>query len=192
MNRSCATSLRVVVDDSMIRFRRGGPLMALVVSSAVLVGCSAAGVPETEKPPTPAKFIEGDWQCLTTSEDGNSDNEYTYHLKVTASHISIGTARTGEDLYWTQYDYTLAVNGTLTTVPENGGPGWVIQLPDELSYESVNAARIAEGWAESLEVSVAPDSARWTGQTGLDWDCERGDFEDDGNTFVSAEHSTGN
>lgn len=157
---------------------------AAILASAMLTltGCGAASSPvagpvENEKPPAPASYIEGDWRCLTSSD-------YTFHLRLTVDHVSIGHGQGEEDLYWSQYDYDLATDGTLTTYPESGGAGWVIQLPNEVVYGEVNSARIAEGWPENIEATVEPDQVTWTNAQGEDWICDRGTFEDDGNTFV--------
>lgn len=162
--------------------RRVSRVLIGVGVAALTMGLSACG--GGQEPPSTAVYIEGDWQCLTTSEDGNVENAYTYHLRVEPAHISLGVGRTGDTLRWSQYDYDLTSDGVLTTYPEVGGTGWTVQLPTELSFSDTNDARITEGWVENLEVELTETSAAWTGDTGLDWACARGTFEDDGNTFV--------
>lgn len=160
-----------------------------VASLAILAGFGLLGCANTassEPAPSVAKYLEGDWQCLTTSEDGAKDNEYTYHLRVEASHISIGQAKSGEDLYWSQYDYSLSSDNVLVTMPEVGGTGWTVQLPDEVTYADQNDVRIEEESAQNLEVALTPSSATWVSGDGQHWSCQRGKFEDDGNTFVKS------
>lgn len=154
----------------------------LVGAGLMLTGCGGAGVPaaapaEDEKPPAPAKYIEGDWRCLISGD-------YTFHLRVTASSVSVGQGEGGEELHWTQYDYDLTTDGTLTTYPEAGGEGWVIQIPEKVVYGETNSARIAEGWTQNIEATASPNQLTWTDAQGEDWTCDRGTFKDDGNTFV--------
>jgi hypothetical protein len=161
----------------------GGLLIAS--GSLFLVGCSGAA----PKPPATAKYIEGDWRCLSSSEDGNKENQYTMHLRVTADHVSLGQARTGEELYWGQYGYDIAKDGTMTTFREGGGPGWVIQLPQNISYDETNTVRIAEGQPANLEVDATTSTLTFGFDNDINWACERGTFTDDGNTFLESEKS---
>lgn len=154
------------------------------VGAAIMTLASCAAQPE---PPATAVYIEGDWQCLTGADSEVAQDKYTYHLRVEPSSISVGAAPTGEALTWSHYDYSLSKDGTLTTSPQEGGSGWVIYLPEELSYDSVNTTRIVEGWSENLEIALSASEASWTTSTGLEWVCSRGTFEDDGNTFVPEE-----
>jgi hypothetical protein len=142
-----------------------------------LSGCAAAPAPEATEPspPPPAAFyITGDWVCQAHETESAGGPEYEYQFRVSESEIDVSQEQkgSGDDRYWSRYDYTID-GSTLTTSPRDGGEGWTIELPESLSYSKTNYFRITRGATENLQIALAQDTAEWTGNTGQLFECER-------------------
>lgn len=168
---------------------RGSILVAGAATVMMLAGCAGQGSPAAQqagsedKPPSTGKYIQGDWQCLTSSPDRSKENEYTYHVAVTPTSIRAGVARTGEDLYWSTFDYILSKDGTLT-VTDREGSTVVWELPMDLSYTEPNTVMTGASVTTAFEVMVAADELTFQWGTDQNWVCKHGHFTDDGATFV--------
>lgn len=117
---------------------------------------------------SPVLFIEGEWVC------DYSYNDYEVQFRISADQIEMTTAQPGdEQAYLSRYGYTLE-GSILTTYPEDGGAGYVIELPETLSFEEPNLVRITEPGGDNLVVTTTEDSASWTDSSDETWECTRG------------------
>lgn len=150
------------------------PAASLVFLAIGLTGCAAVGL-EAGEPPPPAFYLTEDWTCEADGENQScSGAPIVFQLRVDDDHISVGQSRKGEaeEPYWTQFDYTIS-GSTMTTLPEEGGPGWTIELSEALSYDEANYLRLSTMTeAANIEAKLAPDSAEFV-MWNLLHKCER-------------------